>query len=289
MKKIFSVILIICIILVGFATNSGDKLSKTEKYILNQITNPNFGTIGGEWAIIGLAKNDYQNDEYFLHYYENICTMLIAEDGDISSGKNTEFSRLIIALETLGYDSENVAGYNLFESILDYEKTINQGINGAIWALIALNEATYNNEIVEKQYVEYILSKQNDDGGFGLKDGVSDPNITGMALQALAFYDEDKVVKNAVEYLSTTQKDNGSFEFLGEENLENIAQVIIGLKAVGANLEDEKFVKNDNTMIDAMMSYAKTDGSFEHIKDEGRNQMATEQAFLAMITIYKGK
>ena len=53
--------------------------------------------------------------------------------------KHTEYSRVILALTSIGKDAQNICGYDLTAPLLDYDKTVWQGINGAIWALIALD------------------------------------------------------------------------------------------------------------------------------------------------------
>ncbi len=58
--------------------------------------------------------------------------------------KYTEYSRVIIALTSIGKDPKNVGGYNLLLPLGDFEKTTWQGINGAIWALIALDCGQYD-------------------------------------------------------------------------------------------------------------------------------------------------
>ena len=48
---------------------------------------------------------------------------------------------MTVALTAIGADPANVAGYNLLKPLGDFDKTIWQGINGPIWALIALGGA----------------------------------------------------------------------------------------------------------------------------------------------------
>lgn len=119
--------------------------------------------------------------------------------------KYTEYSRVILGLTAAGYDPTDVAGYDLTMALGDFDKTIWQGINGPIFALIALDCGNYviprNPEAVTQatrdMYVDEILRRQLSDGGFSLLGGSvsataadeeSDPDITAMALQALAKY-----------------------------------------------------------------------------------------------------
>lgn len=125
--------------------------------------------------------------------------------GVLHEKKYTEYSRLIVALSSIGMDARNVAGYDLTYALGDYDKTIWQGMNGLIWALIALDSRNYpvpqnkeaKTQAIRQMYIDRILDCQLADGGWSLfggteaastGDGVSDPDITGMALQALAKY-----------------------------------------------------------------------------------------------------
>ena len=47
-------------------------------------------------------------------------------------------------------------------------------------------------------------------------------------------------------------------------------------------LDDSRFVKNGNTALDALLTYANADGSFRHTLDGEANEMATEQALYAL-------
>ncbi len=71
-----------------------------------------------------------------------------------------------------------------------------QGINGWIWGLIALDSMRY--EIPSDAFytrddiIKEILSRQLPSGGFTLSGTQPDPDITAMALQALAPYCESE-------------------------------------------------------------------------------------------------
>lgn len=119
-----------------------------------------------------------------------------------------------------------MCGYNLIAPLEDYDKTVRQGLNSAIWAVIAMDSAGYESEI-KGRYLEKIISAQNPDGG------ASDIDITAMALSALAKYRSDEKINSAAErgllYLSKEQNENGGFVSYGDENPESAAQVVVAL------------------------------------------------------------
>lgn len=313
--KILSFILIFLFLITSFNNNFSyakveyDKLNEvikdTGNYLYKNVPNPGVGSIGGEWAVIGLARSNIDvPDNYYQQYYKNVENHVKSLDGNLHKLKYTEYSRIILALSSIGKDPRDVAGYDLTKALGDYDKTIYQGINGPIWALIALDSLEYeipdNNEAkikaTRQMYIDRILESQLPDGGWSLfgntesgKEEKSDPDITAMALQALAKYkDNEKVNKSidkAILALSKMQNDSGGFSSWNAENSESCAQVIVALNELGISLDDQRFIKNNNTLLDNLLSYYNKGEGFKHTKDgSGSNQMATEQAFYACVS-----
>ena len=180
MKKILSLILSFVLISSAnaFAVSIDDinsVISDTEKYLYDNSQTPTVSSIGGEWLITGLSRNsgDIQ-DSYYEEYYNNVVNYVKECGGVLHNKKYTEYSRVIIALTSIGKDPQNVGGYNLLLPLGDFEKTTWQGINGAIWALIALDcgqyDIPYNADAqihaTREMYVEKIINSQLDDGGW---------------------------------------------------------------------------------------------------------------------------
>lgn len=305
MKKSISLFLCLVILFcstVGFAVSdlSADEVeASVGSYMYNRVENPQVGSVGGEWAIVGLARSGLDiPTEYYDKYLANVAKYVKNCRGVLSNTKYTEYSRLILALTSIGVNPENIDGYNLVEPLGDFEKTVNQGINGAVWALIALDCGDYeisninnaNEYNLRQLYVNYILENQLEDGGWALTGNVSDVDITAMAITALSNYCDDNTVKDAVNKalncVSQKQNDDGGFSSGGDENSESVAQVLIALCKMGVSIEDSRFVKNGNTVFDNLISYYTTDGGFKHLKgDIKANQMATEQCFCAIVAL----
>lgn len=278
----------------------------TAKYVYTTVRNPQVGSIGGEWAVLGLARSGYEvPDSYYQDYYATVEEYVEACDGVLHDKKYTEYSRVIVALSAIGKDARDVAGYDLTKPLGDYEKTIWQGLNGPIWALIALDSAGYpvpenpNAEIqaTRQMYIDRILECQLPDGGWSLfggtesataSDGTADPDITGMALQALAKYQDQPVVAQATQEalacMSEQQSDDGGFSSWGTANAESCVQMIVALCELGIDLDDPRFVKNGNTMLDNLMTFYRKGEGFLHTQSgSGSNQMATEQGFYGLV------
>ncbi len=288
-------------------SNLTNAITKASAYLVKTVPSPQYGSIGGEWTVIGLARSgsDVPKD-----YYSRYCTAVeqyVKECGGVLHEKKyTEYSRLILALTAIGKDPRNVGGYNLLTPLGDYDQTVFQGLNGPVWALIALDSGNYdmpqnstaNVQATRQMYVDYILECQLDDGGWNLTShggsGTSDPDMTGMVLQALAKYTYQKNVTVAIDkallYLSSLQGETGGFSSWGVESSESTAQVVVALCELGIDINDKRFVKNGNTLLDNLLSYQESDGSFLHIRSgSGSNLMATEQSFYALAAVLRAQ
>ena len=285
----------------SYVTESAANMVKTLK-------NPQVGSIGGEWAIIGLARSGYDvPKEYYQNYYATLERYVKDCKGVLHTKKYTEYSRVILALTAIGKDPRNVGGYNLLTPLGDFDKTIWQGINGPIWALIALDSGNYDmpqnpeaaTQATRQLYIDEILSRQLADGGWSLTGkggdkGPSDPDITGMALQALAKYQDQEPVKKATEEalacMSKQQDADGGFSSWGTGNSESAVQMLVALCELGLPIDDSRFVKNGKTILDNLLTYRNKDGSFKHTKDgSGNNQMSSEQALYALVAVLRAQ
>lgn len=276
-------------------------LNATMAEMATTVTAPAFGTNAGEWTVLSLARGEYyaKDNVYFTDYYNRIVETVnttaasVNMDGALHKNKSTDNSRLIVALSSIGKDATAVGDWNLVEaySANGFNWIIKQGINGAIWALIALDSNDYatTDTTIRQQCIDFILGKQLEDGGWTLSGTVSDPDITGMTLQALYNYRDQQAVATAcakaITCLSEMQLDNGGMPYGGNETSESAAQVIVALTTWGINPDtDSRFVKNGKSAVDALLAhYVEAEAMFEHQAGAGSNAMATDQACYALV------
>ena len=278
---------------------AADALSDTAAYIVKTVPAPQIGSTGGEWAVLGLARGGCAVPAaYYQSYCANVEQYVKTHNGVLHDKKYTEYSRVITALSAIGRDARNVAGYDLTIPLGDYDKTVWQRLNGPIWALIALDSRDYpmpqntaaKTQATRQMYVDYILNAQMADGGWSFVDGTdaqTDPDMTAMALQALAKYQSQPAVKAATDKalarMSELQNADGGFSSWGTANSENCAQMIVALGELGISLGDSRFVKNGKTLLDSLLTFYLPGKGFAHTNDSsGTNQMATEQALYAL-------
>ena len=304
-SKLLCILLLLSLLLSLTACGKPEtQLEKTAGYLQAQIAAPGTGSVGGDWLIFGLARSGVKvPQKYFDTYYENVEAAVREKNGVLSDRKYTEYSRTVLALTAIGKNPADVAGFDLLKPLADFEQVTKQGINGTIFALLALDSGNY--EIPEnpdaavqatrQMYVDELLARELPDGGWTLAGGEPDVDITAMTVQALAKYREQPDAAAAVErglaVLSSLQEPDGGYVSWGSSNSESVAQVIVALTELGVPLSDERFVKNDVTVADALLRFAQENGAFVHVRDGsgGDDEMATEQAFYALAAIHRAE
>lgn len=249
-----------------------------------------------EWSVIALSSGDFEVDEdYYSTYYNKLVDRLNEKNGILSKTKYTEYSRVILALTSIGKDVRNVGGYNLLEKLSDFNKVKLQGINGPIWALIALDSGNYSleeNPNIRETLIDYILEKEIKTGGWALGGDNADPEITAMAVTSLAKYCSDtrvnSAVNRAVKVLSEKQNQYGSYTVNGIESSECVAQTITCLSTLGINPNtDKRFVKNSKSLVDSLLDFSVEGGGFAHIKGGSLNMISTQQALYSLVAYDK--
>ena len=304
-SKLLCILLLLSLLLSLTACGKPEtQLEKTAGYLQAQIAEPGTGSVGGDWLIFGLARSGVKvPQKYFDAYYENVEAAVREKNGVLSDRKYTEYSRTVLALTAIGKNPADVAGFDLLKPLADFEQVTRQGINGTIFALLALDSGNY--EIPEnpdaavqatrQMYVDELLARALPDGGWTLTGGEPDVDITAMTLQALAKYRDQADVTAAVErglaVLSSLQEPDAGYVSWGSSNSESVAQVIVALTELGVPLDDERFTKNGITVEDALLRFAQENGAFVHVRDGsgGDDGMATEQAFYALAAIHRAE
>ncbi|MCK9478583.1 MAG: terpene cyclase/mutase family protein [Firmicutes bacterium] len=312
-----------------------DNGSTPDGYLINNVFLEQAGTTPGDWFPIGLGRYGYPDDySAYLAVIREVVQERYKTPGKLHAAKSTEWHRISLAILAMGGNPTNVGvdqsgkPINLIaDGSYDRGKTASlgrQGINGWIWGLIMLDSMRYpipdGAFYTRDDIIVEILRQQLPDGGFALSGNQSDPDISAMALQALApYYNNEtaytytlaktktevtKTVRQVADetllILSKLQLDSGDFHSWGTANVESAAQVMVALCSLGINPQtDSRFIKNKNTLLDGIMKYKMPDGGFAHsfTYDENNptslpnqsNNMATEQVLYTLVAYTRFK
>lgn len=275
----------------------GEILVDTAAYLSASVLNPGVSSIGGEWAVIGLARNGSLPADWAATYYTNLVRALRDSGGVLHRVKYSEYSRVVLALSSLGFDPTDVAGYDVLSPLGDFDQVCWQGVNGPIWALIALDSRVYDvpsapegkRQTTRGALIDAILESEIAGGGWALSGSVPDADLTAMALTSLAPYrasraDIAAAIERGLSVLSSLQGEDGGFGDAGSATSESCAQVVVALSALGIDpASDARFAKVGGSVLDALCAFAVPGGGFKHVADGEVNGMATEQGFYALV------
>ncbi|MEA4893439.1 MAG: S-layer homology domain-containing protein [Peptococcaceae bacterium] len=289
---------------------------------------------GTDWTAFAMGRFGYHDEAGSYHYlYEDsgypaflsaLESYVEAKEGRLDQRKSTEWHRITYAILALGGNPKSFGGYDLIADGV-YNCVTNggnigwQGINGYIFGLLALDTMRYEVPAgalnSREDLIRGILSLQVPDGvngnaygGWALSGNSSDPDISAMALQALApYYFDDTVysytntkknealektvgqaVDEALDKLGNLQRADGDYASWGTVNAESTAQVLVALTALGIDpQEDARFIKDGKSLLDGVLKYRVSDGTFSHVAGDGSNGMATDQCTYALVSYWR--
>ena len=315
------------------AWKKADNGAASDDYLMNDAFLALAGTTPGDWYPIGLGRLGMtDHNAAYLAVLRDQVEERYRQPEKLSGAKATEWHRISLAVLAMGgdptafgVDAEGNSINLIADGTYDRGKTVSlgrQGINGWIWGLIALDSLRYpvpdGAADSRSSIITEILCRQLPDGGFALSGENADPDITAMAVQALApYYNSEtlytyrlkkaggevtrtvrQVVEAALKCLSERQLGTGDFASWGTENVESTDQVVVALCSLGIDpLTDSRFIKNGNTLLDRILRYRMPDGGFVHsftydpnnptsLPDRS-NSMAGEQTLYTMAALWR--
>ena len=290
------------------AASAFREIYETTGDYIQSLGEPMIGSVGGEWMVIGLSRSGREIGD--TDAYRKLVDEYVRETADeqdrLHRAKSTDNSRMILALTAIGADVTNVGGHDLLMGLTDMEFVVKQGINGPSWALIAIDSGRYElpenpgtaDPVTREKLIQYLLDSQLEDGGWALSGDMADSDMTGMILQALApYYGKDEkvtaAVDRALDTVSRMQNADGSFSAFGGDGgllptSESISQIVVALSALNIDAaNDERFIKNGRSVLDALCDFYVEGGGFRHVSDGERDGMATEQAYYALTAYFR--
>lgn len=284
---------------VGWKRGTGDK-------ILNEEFLKNVSSTATDWTAVWLGRLGVKEEDYtaFLNRANTYVKDMYDKNPStgLSTNTPTEWHRLTMAVLAAGGDPTNVGGHDLIA-----DGTYNclagapwdQGMNGALWALLALDSNGYevpeNAKYAREALIQYILEKELSGGGWSLddKNPSLDLDITSMVIYALAPHcAENAKIREAanrgLEVLRNKLSEDGDYSYGGTYNCESAAQAIVAFTAMGIDPTTVTNAASGKSLMDGLMKYYSAGtGGFLHAyyDDEKQNRpngMATDQAMYSI-------
>lgn len=230
------------------------------------------GGVDGDWIAVSYARTGKALPASYYSSLRTEVTNLCAQ----AKPSVTELARMVIAGTSAGLNATNISNCNLIDKLVNHDNINQQGVNGPMFALIALDSGTYQVPNGAKQGRDTLINS--------VVAAINGPEMAtdyyGMALSALAPYkdraDVQTAGQKAVNWLIQKSDDSSS---------ESIAQTIIGLASFGLNPTDLQFEKNGKSLIDRLLAFQNSDGGFRHELKASTSDKAfsTDQALRALI------
>lgn len=191
----------------------------------------------------------------------------------------------ILTLVFSGMNPENFQGLNLIKNLYEYQNLSSMDAVANILALIAFDsnqfsipDSAFN---TRDSIVQSLLQLQQENGSF-VFNGEESFEITAIAVSALAPYqDQENVrtsIQSALSYLQNQLKQTQNF------NCYTLSCLTIAVSSLGISVNDRRFASRDESLVDSIMQYQLSNGSFTVDEDtEQADVIATELAIIAMI------
>lgn len=214
---------------------------------------------------------------------QEIMTAMVEASSEYYLGRtsSTYSAGAVRAMQYLGMDPGDINGLDYLAVLTNTDKlvaTSTYDFNSFMEDIAAVDPVVWRSRGVDvgavvDKYATRILADQTPDGGFDSYYGVNiaqghadtswrdDARYTAETLTALAPYVDKEYVAKAIdaglEYLSSVQLADGSFANMSKETPDGevTLAVLKMMEALDISLEDERFVKNGNTVADAMQTF----------------------------------
>ena len=248
-------------------------LDSLQAWVDGPVTETAEGT--GGWYLIAMRQNGRRFGESRCR--EKLDAAAAEEPRSISKRLRLSLTRTALGMDP-SFAQETLGA-------LAAEKTLMPLVFGLHLANNGISSPLINRE----ELVSRLLTLQLSDGGWAVIGNVCDVDCTAMTLQALApLVDTEDRVRTAAErglaVLSRIQQENGGYLGMGQESAESCAQVLLALSCLGIDGErDERFLKNGNSVMEALLRFRREDGSFSHSLGQAANETATVQTFYTLV------
>lgn len=213
---------------------------------------------------------------------QEIMTVMVGASGDYYLGRtsSTYSAGAVRAMQYLGMDPANVNGLDYLAVLANtgkLEATSTYDFNSYLRDIESVSAQVWRSRGIDvgtlvDSYAVRILADQTPDGGFDDYYGANiaqgrantswrdDTIYTAETITVLAPYRDKeyiaKAIDRAVDYLSSVQLSDGSFPSMTGASDGGATLVVLKMmEALDISLDDPRFVKNGNTVADAMKTF----------------------------------
>ena len=265
---------------------SAEKLIEEYSYLLDggshYITSSQISTFSSQ--LLAREKMNIKMTEEEQAKLREIMAVIVGAGGETYLGRAsyTYAAGAVRAMQYLGMDPGDINGLDYIAPLTDTSKaalTATLDFNSYLYDIASIDPEVWRSrgvdgDMLAEQFITRVLADQTLDGGFDgyygysvatAKEGetaIGQGSVpeTISALSALASYRDKENVAAAIEagltYLSSVQLADGSFECWGDTPNGAVTLSMLNLMdKLDISIDDERFVKNGNTVADAMRTF----------------------------------
>lgn len=262
------------------------KLIEEYSYLLDggshYITSSQISTFSSQ--LLAREKMNIKMTEEEQAKLREIMAVIVGAGGETYLGRAsyTYAAGAVRAMQYLGMDPGDINGLDYIAPLTDTSKaalTATLDFNSYLYDIASIDPEVWRSrgvdgDMLAEQFITRVLADQTLDGGFDdfygysvatAKEGqtvIGQGSVpeTISALSALALYRDKENVAAAIEagltYLSSVQLADGSFECWGDTPNGAVTLSMLSLMdKLDISIDDERFVKNGNTVADAMRTF----------------------------------
>ena len=262
------------------------KLIEEYSYLLDggshYITSSQISTFSSQ--LLAREKMNIKMTEEEQAKLREIMAVIVGAGGETYLGRDsyTYAAGAVRAMQYLGMDPGDINGLDYIVPLTNTSKaapTSTQNFNSYLYDIASIDPEVWRSrgvdgDMLAEQFITRVLADQTLDGGFDdfygysvatAKEGqtvIGQGSVpeTISALSALALYRDKENVAAAIEagltYLSSVQLADGSFECWGDTPNGAVTLSMLSLMdKLDISIDDERFVKNGNTVADAMRTF----------------------------------
>lgn len=262
------------------------KLIEEYSYLLDggshYITSSQISTFSSQ--LLARGKMNIKMTEEEQAKLREIMAVIVGAGGETYLGRAsyTYAAGAVRAMQYLGMDPGDINGLDYIVPLTNTSKaapTSTQDFNSYLYDIASIDPEVWRSrgvdgDMLAEQFITRVLADQTLDGGFDGYYGYSvatakeGETVIGQgsvpetisALSALASYRDKENVAAAIEagltYLSSVQLADGSFECWGDTPNGAVTLSMLSLMdKLDISIDDERFVKNGNTVADAMRTF----------------------------------
>jgi prenyltransferase beta subunit len=237
---------LVLLLAVPAAASAATPASRAESYLLRaQNRDGGFGTaprgssspLYTGWAGLALGSAGRNPRDVRRSDGRSLASYVLRGSGSLRD--IGEIERTVLLARVAGMDPRRFGGRNLLAEI-EKRRRANGSISGYVsYTAFGVMALRASGASAGSATIEWLVSSQNDDGGFGVaRSSASDSDMTGAALQALATVGRGRgpAAQRAAEWLRDNQNDDGGFGPVKghNSNAQSTAYAIQGLIAAGS-------------------------------------------------------